>query len=228
MTSRVPDDYTTTRRALHAVAEQVLAAALHRATGRIGLRPTAGGFGTPAFTVDGRARQVRVEGVDIVVADDGDERRAPLRTIGEAAAFVGIDPGAPGTYPAATPAEPTKALALDPGAAAVVHQWFGATGRALDTLCQRVGGPEPPVAQLWPEHFDLAVTIAEINYGGSPGDDAHEVPYAYVGPWDRSHLAGDFWNEPFGASRPHDELPATDLVVAFFEEGQTLAARPSP
>ena len=37
--------------------------------------------------------------------------------------------------------------------------------------------------QLWPEHFDLATTIDEVNYGGSPGDDGHPLPYLYVGPW---------------------------------------------
>jgi hypothetical protein len=236
MASPAPDDYARTRRALHAVAEQVLSAALYRATGHIGLRPTEGGFGTPAFPVDGltgrgqRTRRLRVDGLDLVVVDDGDERRAPLRTVADAAAFVDVDPGAPDVYPAATPVEPEAPLDLDPASAAVVHHWLHVTGRALDTLCQRVGSPEPPVAQLWPEHFDLAVSIAEVNYGGSPGDDDHAAPYAYVGPWDRSDLADAFWNEPFGASRPHDELPSTDLVVAFFEEGQARAAarRPAP
>ena len=37
---------------------------------------------------------------------------------------------------------------------------------------------------LWPEHFDVAVTDNEVNYGVSAGDDGHPLPYAYVGPWD--------------------------------------------
>src|ERR687898_1263919 len=58
MTTTVPATYPATRGALHAVAEHVLAAALHRSTGRIGLRATPDGFGTPRFTVDGGGRQV--------------------------------------------------------------------------------------------------------------------------------------------------------------------------
>jgi hypothetical protein len=57
-------------------------------------------------------------------------------------------------------------------------------------------------AVLWPEHFDVAVTVDEVNYGISPGDAEHPLPYAYVGPW--TPRAGAFWNEPFGASAPVD------------------------
>ena len=36
---------------------------------------------------------------------------------------------------------------------------------------------------LWPEHFDLGITLDRVNYGVSPGDADIGVPYAYVGPW---------------------------------------------
>ena len=36
---------------------------------------------------------------------------------------------------------------------------------------------------LWPEHFDVAATEDEVNYGVSAGDDYHPTPYAYLGPW---------------------------------------------
>lgn len=212
MTTVIPT-LIATRLALHAVAEQVLAAALFQATGRIGLRPTPGGFGTPVFD-DGR--QLRIDGLDLVVAAGADgERRAPLTTVRAAADFAGITPGAPDIYPAATPVDLDRPLDLDldPAAAAVVHGWFAATGEALDAL----GGPG---AQLWPEHFDLAVALDEVNYGGSPGDADHEAPYAYVGPWNPSAVPpAPFWNEPFGASRPAG--PVADLV-AFFQEGRVL------
>lgn len=213
-----------TRAALHAVAEQVLAAARHQATGRIGLRVTPGGFGTPPFPVDGIEHQVRIDGVDLVVVEGDSVRRMPLRTVGEAAAFVGIEPGAPpGVYPPATSVDPDAVLPIDPAAAATIHDWFRLSGSALDRLCATDPPPGPiPLPQLWPEHFDLAVTIAEVNYGGSPGDADHPAPYAYVGPWRRDGLAGDFWNEPFGASRPGDELRSEDDLLAFFEQGRRL------
>ena len=51
---------------------------------------------------------------------------------------------------------------------------------------------------LWPEHFDIATVEgagdARANYGVSPGDDDHDEPYAYVGPW-KAPAGGDpFWN----------------------------------
>ena len=70
---------------------------------------------------------------------------------------------------------------------------------------------------LWPEHFDLAITLAEVNYGVSPGDDEIPEPYAYVGPW--TPLVGTFWNVPFGAARALAELDGVGAVVDFFGEG---------
>ncbi len=216
--------YPTTRGSLHAVAEHVLAAALHEATGRIGLRATSGGFGTPRFPGrGGTERQVRIDGTDLVVDDEQGTRRSRLQTVGDAAAVVGIVPGGPSDlYPLATPLDPDAALVLDPDAVATIHAWFRLTDRALDAL-RREQSPEPPPAQLWPEHFDLAVTIAEVNYGGSPGDDQHDGPYLYVGPW---HLDGadEFWNEPFGASLPQDNVQSVDDALTFFRRGRTLAA----
>jgi hypothetical protein len=80
--------------------------------------------------------------------------------------------------------------------------------------------------QLWPEHFDLATTIDEVNYGGSPGDDEHPLPYLYVGPWSPPPPDGGFWNEPFGASLALDVSSGIDGALAFFEDGRArLRAR---
>jgi hypothetical protein len=204
-----------TRRGLHAVAEQVLAGARHRATGRIGLRVSPGGFATPAF--DGRV--LRVDGTDLVVERDGRERRAALVTVAAAAAFAGVEPGAPAeTYTPATPVDPDRPLGLDPAAAARLAAFFATVDAALAVLVAARAADADPV-QLWPEHFDLATTVTQVNVGGSPGDELHPEPYLYVGPWDRTGLTGPFWNEPFGASRP----AAADLDAAtareWFEEG---------
>jgi hypothetical protein len=37
---------------------------------------------------------------------------------------------------------------------------------------------------------------------------------------------GPFWNASFGAARAATDLPDTDAVVAFFEEGRAAAAGP--
>lgn len=217
MTTGVPASYPATRMALHAVAEHVLAAALHRATGRIGLRPTPGGFGTPPFTADGTVRQIRVDGVELVVTDGAGDRRAPLESVAQAAAFVGTTPGAPASvYSPATPLEPDAPLAVDPDAAAIIHGWFRSTGAALDRLREEHADRGPSIAQLWPEHFDLAITLDKVNYGGSPGDADHDEPYAYVGPWNPEDLDGELRNEPFGASRSRRSLRSVDDILAFF------------
>jgi hypothetical protein len=228
MATTLPATYAATRAALHAVAEHVLSPALHRATGRIGLRPTPGGFGTPWFPAGDGERHARIEGTDLVVADrDGGERRAPLRTVGEAAALLGVEPGAPAdVYPPVTTIDPDAHLALDPYAAQVIHDWFDLTGRALDELRRGYAALDPSIAQLWPEHFDLAISMAEVNYGGSPGDDGHDAPYLYVGPWDLDGRVGPYWNEPFGASLGHQAVRTVDDALAFFSTGRRLASVP--
>jgi hypothetical protein len=73
---------------------------------------------------------------------------------------------------------------------------------------------------LWPEHFDVAVTVVEVNYGVSPGDSYHPLPYAYVGP--RTLPTGPFWNAPFGALLPLTTLDQPDRLISFFNQGKEL------
>jgi hypothetical protein len=225
MPDAVPTAYAVTRGALHAVAEHVLAAALHEATGRVGLRPTPRGFGTPPFPAAGTERQVRVDGTDVVVRHGETERRAPLRTVRQAAAFAGIEPGAPqSVYTPATPLDPDAPLAIEPSAAAAIHHWFWLGADAIERFRAAHERAQPSAAQLWPEHFDLAIVMGEVNYGCSPGDADHESGYAYVGPWSVDGLGGEFWNEPFGASRSASDLGSADRVAAFFETGFGLVS----
>jgi hypothetical protein len=216
--SPLPPSYAGTRAALHAVAEHVLAVARHSATGRIGLQPAPGGFATPEF--DGTV--LRVDGDELVVVDGGSERRVPLTTLGAAADAVGIAPGADtGVFARVTPADPATVLGVDRAGALALAAWFAAVDDALAQLAAAHVDQSPSAAQLWPEHFDLALTMAEVNYGGSPGDDFSPDPYAYVGPWQAR--TGPFWNAPFGAVRPAAELASADEILAFFEEGRRRA-----
>jgi hypothetical protein len=77
------------------------------------------------------------------------------------------------------------------------------------------------VPVLWPEHFDVGISLDGVDYGVSPGDDAYPEPYAYVGP--RTPQTGDFWNAPFGAARPLAELSDVAAVTEFFATGRNLA-----
>jgi hypothetical protein len=223
----LPDSYDTTRHALHAVAEHVLAKARYLAVGRIGLVAAPGGFATPAF--DGRV--VRVDGADIVVADEAGERRAPLTTLRAAGELVGVTPGMlADVYRPATPLVPDAPLDVEPDAAAILAGWLALGDEALERFTselRRDTREQPSDRTLWPEHFDLAVSSSEVNFGVSPGDDAITEPYAYVGPWAKP-LPGDaeFWNEPFGAAVSRRDIGTVDDLVGFFRAGW-VASRPS-
>jgi hypothetical protein len=217
--SPLPRRYAETRAAWHTLAEHILAAARYRAVGRIGLMPVRGGFATPVID----DRWIEVVGTDLVVRRvTGEVEREPITTLRSAGTFVGIDPGLPpGIYEPATPLDLDGGLEVDPDAAAAIAAWFALTAEALGELSAAHRDAAPTDATLWPEHFDLALSMAEVNYGGSPGDAGHAEPYLYVGPW--TPRQGAFWNEDFGASRSGSSIAGTPDAVAFFEEGWSQA-----
>ena len=63
----LPDDFQFARDQLHQIAFYAVAPARYAATGRMGLRATPGGFGTPEY--DGQVS--RVEG-NLLVRESGD------------------------------------------------------------------------------------------------------------------------------------------------------------
>jgi hypothetical protein len=216
------NDLVITRRALHAVAEQVLAASRYATEGRIGLAAVPDGFGTPTF---GDNSRIEVQIDELVVVNGDDVRREKLTTLRRAGELAGVEPKAPPVYPAATAYDPDRPLDIDSDAARAVAEWFA----LVDAALRRVSADltEPSAITLWPEHFDLALTAAEVNYGGSPGDDGHVEPYLYVGPFARPLPAGDdaFWNEAFGASLPRAAVPDVDAAVAYFRRGRDASSR---
>lgn len=225
------DTFTSTREALHQVAEHVLAKARFVDDGQIRLTTFAGGFGTPLLS-DGR--RVRIEGPDLVVDHNDGSRRTGLATIGEAAAFVGVDPGSlTEVYPAATALQPDRPLSVDPGSAHELAIWFGFTAEVLDLFAAELDGVELSPLVLWPEHFDQAffthdpVETRRSNYGASPGDEGHPEPYLYVGPFGRV-AADKFWNATHfnGAVLSLSELMATgepaETALRFLRTGRAL------
>ena len=196
-----------TRRSLHAVAEQLLAGPQYRASGTIRLRVTAVGFATvaaPALTVT--SSSLCAAGARIAL--DG-------ATVAALATAVGIEPGAAaGLYADHSDVAPDEPLRVHAEAAAAL---FAALRRG-DAALRRFAPGRTPV--LWPEHFDLSLSVDEVNYGVSTGDGLVAEPYAYVGPW--SPRTGEFWNAPFGAARPLRALPGNALH-RFFAEGRAAA-----
>ena len=201
-----PDHFVTTRVSWHTLAERVLAPARAAATGRIGLRPTAGGITTGPFGAD---RTLSVVDTDLLVIDGTVTRRSVITTLGEAAAFAGTDPAATtGVFVATTPADPDAPLPVDPAAAAALAEWFAFGARVLGTWRAEHADETPSEIQLWPEHFDLGLDLGpegrRANYGASPGDGASALPYLYVGPWEPSD--DPFWTEGTYAALGYDAL----------------------
>jgi hypothetical protein len=206
------EQLAVTRRSLHGVAELVLAGPQYRATGRLRLGVVPGGFATvlaPALRVDGTR----------VVAADGATAAIGGRSARDLGAELAVAPGRPeGAYDTGSGVDLDEALTLDPEQARVI---LGALATGHDALTAFAAG-ETPV--LWPEHFDVAIRVDEVNYGVSPGDGFIGEPYAYVGV--ASVPDGDgFWNAPFGAAVPLRERPDAAAVASFFAEGRQRAAR---
>ncbi|GGM13746.1 hypothetical protein ACFFX1_32025 [Dactylosporangium sucinum] len=196
-----------TRRSFHGLAELVLAGPQHRRSGTIRLRVTPTGFATVADPV------LAVEADALVVGD----RRFPLagQTLADLATEADVEVGAPkDLYSDGSGASPGDRVVTDGAAELLAALTTG------DAALRRLTTDAAPV--LWPEHFDVGVSLDEVNYGVSTGDSAIDEPYAYVGPW--KPREGAFWNVSFGAAVPLRDLGDTAGVFAFFEEGRSRAA----
>ncbi len=174
--------------ALHQVAEQIVAPA-RKPENEIALTATPGGFGTPVFEYGAVQQQVRVDGAELVY-----ERRVPLTSL-EAARQLVAD-----LVPAPLSSEP---LEVDPEAAARLADWYALGAAVLGEFS------DAPI-RLWPEHFDIAIEMDEVNYGFSPGDEHHDEPYAYVGPH-TTEVSGELWN---ATGFRGAELSYTELLAA--------------
>ena len=116
--------------------------------------------------------------------------------------------------------ERTSIQDADPAAAEALAEWFAFGWGVLEELRAEAAAadlsPSPP--QLWPEHFDIGLDFASVNYGASPGDEGHDEPYLYVGPWD-APPEGPLWN---AVGFPGAEMAYADLLAADDRRGTAL------
>jgi hypothetical protein len=206
----LPAGFANTRDALHRVAEELVAPA-RKPHNEIALVPTRGGFGTPEFEFAGARSRVRVDGTELVVEADGEERWVELESLAAGGDLLG-----PELLPDGVPTDPTP-LAIDAEAAAALAAWFAFGAEVLAAFA--AGMPdlaEPSPAILWPEHFDIAIEAGRegagerANVGASPGDEAHDEQYLYVGPW-TARPEGALWN---ATAFPGAELAYAELLAA--------------
>lgn len=231
----LPDGYDATRRALHQVAFFAVAPKRYSANGKLGLRYTHRGFGTPLFGgPDGSDEQVRVEG-DLLVHQTADGvRTEAITTAGAAAHFLGLEYREvwfENFHDPLEPVGPDTALTVEPQAADAVGQWFGFATYVLERARRTPGATEVSRVQLWPEHFDPAFEMgssddgARASYGASAGDSAHPEPYLYVAAWGSIDRSDPFWNDTAfnGASLGYRTLLEADdpyaTALDFVHEG---------
>jgi hypothetical protein len=214
----------TTRLSLHTVAEHVLGAQQLASKGRIGLRQDVAGFATQPYPYATGERRLVVRGGDIVVEDDDlhgnrTTRRGAITTLRAAGELVGSEPGM-GTevYEPTTVCEVDRPLPVDSDAARTLADFLALAQATLTLWSADLADQDPAPIQLWPEHFDLATSIAEVNYGASAGDAGHALPYLYIGPWSPPTMGG-YWNEPFGASLGLDRIDGVEDALDFFRDG---------
>ncbi|MFD7639162.1 hypothetical protein ACFV4P_00765 [Kitasatospora sp. NPDC059795] len=201
--------FAKARTALHAVAEHLLAGPQYRVAGTVRLRAYPGGFATRFEP------RLRVRSAQLLSA--GRALDLPGMSCAELGAAAGIVPGRPeGLYPDGSGVPLDQPLELDAAGADAVAACFAHGDAALRALFAQAD----PV--LWPEHFDLAVTVDGVNYGLSPGDSFLAEPYVYVGP--PAPRSGGFWNAPFGAARTLAELGDLSATTSFLAEGRRLAS----
>lgn len=236
----VPDTYHEGRLALHRLAVYVLSPARMQTIGKMALRRTHHGFGTPFFGSDDR--QVRVEGGRLV---DQRADRVTVHDITTLAAAadaldVTLDLSLADAFDVPAAGPPDAPLDVTGEVSAFLADWYGFANRALEgARAETDGDDQPSRVQLWPEHFDLAFEAGDesaglrAGYGASPGDHhdgGDPEPYLWVGPWVKDGLPDDaFWNVGFGAKLPFVELAASGdpgaTAAEFFRTARRLLAR---
>jgi hypothetical protein len=190
----------------------------------MGLRPRPGGFATPEFG----GRIVAVDGRLLVIETDSGIASRTITTVRDACDFLGVPYRVDwyvGFRDPLTPRDPDELLAVDEGAVGQIGEWLMFGAGVLQSISAMADeGDEVTEAQLWPEHFDLAIEMgteeAKASYGFSPGDEGHPEPYLYVSAWGPIDRSDSFWNDPHfnGGSLGHAELlRAEDPVAASIE-----------
>ena len=236
----LPDGYHEGRLALHRLGVYVLSPARLAAIGKMALRPTRAGFGTPFFGADDR--QVRVQDRYLVDQRGAGADVHELTTLARAATAVGvtIDADQADDFDIPATGDVDADLAVSAEVATFLADWFGFASRVLETVRAEAPPQDTPSrVQLWPEHFDPAFDAGDegtgrrAGFGASPGDHhegADSEPYLYVSLWTPDQVPDDeFWSAPFGAKLPFADLVASGdheaTALRFFRTARALLAQ---
>jgi hypothetical protein len=134
----LPAEFVATRNALHQVAFFAMSPARYQVTGRMGLRATPGGFGTPEY----EGKVARVEGLSLVLEERDRSATQIITTVREAARFFGVDYRVDWFQKFRDPLEPMdpdETLQVDEESARVLAHWFGFGSAVLGELRAHAG-----------------------------------------------------------------------------------------
>ncbi len=218
------ETFRANRLALHRVAAYVVSPCRRHSMGRMGLRATPGGFGTPTFFGSDGMTRVEVDGLDLTIRSDSGLRRKQLTTLADAGILAGAAPdlewAADLDIPAASDLD--VQLNIDARDASALAAWFAFGWGILEELSMDKDSEAASEPQLWPEHFDPAIEIGNpttnrASYGFSPGDvdkdasqGAEPLPYVYVAPWFPDSVpASPYWSAGRLAILRYADLIAT-------------------
>lgn len=200
----LPEGYAETVATIVQVAFFAIAPARYSANGKVGLRYTFGGCGTPFF---GNDVQVRIEGDRLVAQEGASVRSEQVTTVRAAAEFCGVPYrpawGPKWHDPPPIPGNPDQLLPIDTAGVKSASEIIGFAFSVLEQLRLDALTRDPSRVQLWPEHFDVAVELGDgdrgqrAGFGISPGYAKHAEPFVYVSPWEKSHLKDPYWNADF-------------------------------
>jgi hypothetical protein len=230
----LPPTFAATRLALHRLVAYVLSPARQRSNGKMALRWTLGGIGTPFFGSD---EQVRIAGTDLVRQRGSQACAEPITSLVEAAAFIldgPPDSGWAGELDVPPLGDPDEDLAVDPDAARCLADWYGFAWSVLEELRADASSTEPSRVQLWPEHFDAAFDCLlhdrRATFGASPGDRVIAEPYLYVVSAGVADIPSPLWNAKSfaGAVLGYDKLldaaEQRSVALGFFRTRRDLLA----
>jgi hypothetical protein len=220
----LPPTFTDTRVALHRVAVYVLSPARQRWNGKMALRWSLGGIGTPFFGAD---EQVRITGTELVRQRGSEAWAEPITSLAKAAAFV-LDGPPDGAWADKLEVPPVgeadEDLAVGPDGACLLADWYGFAWSVLEDVRADATSTEPSRVQLWPEHFDAAFDCLaperRATLGASPGDRGSTEPYLYVVSARVADTPSPLWNAtafPGAVLRYEELLDAADQRAAALE-----------
>jgi hypothetical protein len=176
----------------------VVSPARQRVTGKMALRWTMQGFGTPFF---GNDEQVRIAGTELVCQEASKAWAEPITSLARAAnAVLGGPPDGRWAKKLDVPAlgDPDEDLVVSDDAAEFLADWYGFAWSVLEQLRADIASAAPSRVQLWPEHFDAAFDCLSgswrATFGASPGDDGYADPYLYVVSAGVAQTPSPLWN----------------------------------